>query len=68
MQRGAFATLLFLLSRTDLSTVRPADEVDPKYGEALRGAMDAGVKVLAYRLQVNGRELTLGDPATVRRR
>ncbi len=68
VKEGGDATLLFLLSRTDLSTVRPADEVDPKYGEALRGAMDAGVKVLAYRLQVNGRELTLGDPATVRRR
>jgi len=67
-REGGSATLFFLISRTDVSTVRPADEVDPKYGDALRGAMDAGVKVLAYRLQVDGRELTLGEPAEVRRR
>lgn len=68
VKEGGDATLLFLISRDDVDTVRPADEVDPLYGDALRGAMDAGVKVVARTLLIDGRVLKLGPAGDVRRR
>lgn len=61
-RRGARAVLLFMVSRAGVDRVRPADEIDPAYGAALRRAAAAGVEVLAYatalsptRLAVTGR-------------
>ena len=67
-KEGGEATLLFLISRDDLTAVRPADEVDPLYGDALRAAMDAGVQVVARTLGIDGRVLSLGPAGEVRRR
>ena len=39
--------LLFFVARPDVSVVRPADEIDPAYGEALRRAAAAGVEIRA---------------------
>jgi sugar fermentation stimulation protein A len=47
-RRGARAALLFVVARTGVERVRPADEIDPVYGAALRRAALAGVEVLAY--------------------
>jgi len=41
--------LVFFVARGDVQAVRPADEVDPAYGAALRAAVRAGVEVLAVR-------------------
>ena len=41
--------LVYFVARGDLRAVRPADEIDPKYGAALRRAVEAGVEVLAVR-------------------
>ena len=61
-RRGARAALLFIVGRTGVDRVRPADEIDPAYGAALRRAAAAGVELLAYataltpdRLAVSGR-------------
>lgn len=43
-QRGA---LCFCVQRSDVERVRPADEIDPDYGRALRRAVAAGVEVYA---------------------
>jgi sugar fermentation stimulation protein A len=40
--------------------VRPADEIDPAYGAALRAAAAAGVKVIAHRCEITTTEITLG--------
>jgi len=45
---GHRSVLFFLVNRGDCSAVRPADSIDPAYGEALRRAVAAGVEVLAY--------------------
>jgi sugar fermentation stimulation protein A len=45
--RGWRRILLFFVARGDVRAVRPADEVDPAYGAALRRAAAAGVEVLA---------------------
>ncbi len=45
---GTRAVLLFCCSRVGTQSIRPADEIDPKYGKALREAAQAGVEILAY--------------------
>jgi sugar fermentation stimulation protein A len=45
--RGTRRVLLYFVARGDVRAVRPADEIDPAYGAALRRAIDAGVEVLA---------------------
>jgi sugar fermentation stimulation protein A len=60
-RRGTRAALLFCASRSDTQVVRPADEIDEVYGEALRRAVRAGVEVLAYRCDISVDGLTLGD-------
>lgn len=49
---SARAALCFCVQRGDVNEVRPADEIDPEYGRALREAIACGVEVLAYRAQV----------------
>ena len=39
--------LLYVVCRGDVRGVRPADEIDPEYGRALRAAARRGVEVLA---------------------
>lgn len=49
---GDRAALLFCASRAGSREVRPADHIDPAYGEALRRAAKFGVELLAYRCEV----------------
>jgi sugar fermentation stimulation protein A len=46
-KRGFEASLVFFVARSDAEAVRPADEIDPAYGRALRAAARAGVTILA---------------------
>ena len=57
---GHRAVVFFLVSREGIQGMRPADEIDPAYGEALREAVAAGVEVLAYRLNFDNDVLTVG--------
>jgi sugar fermentation stimulation protein A len=58
-EEGARAVLLFVVQRADCYEVRPADEIDPAYGEALREAADAGVEVLALGARVTARRIEM---------
>lgn len=40
------AMLVFCAQRSDVRVIRPADQIDPAYGQALRRAMAAGVTVI----------------------
>ncbi|MEQ8765320.1 MAG: DNA/RNA nuclease SfsA [Planctomycetota bacterium] len=62
VQAGERGVLLFLLQREDAQSFRPADEVDPAYGEALRAAMKAGVEVLIYQARIGLEGLGWGRP------
>lgn len=57
--RGARAVLLFVVQRADCSEVRPADDIDPAYGQALRRAVSSGVEVLALRARVTARRIAM---------
>lgn len=69
---GHRAVQLFLLNRSDVARFRPADDIDPAYGEALREAAAAGVEILALSAHVEplsfelGRELAVELPRLVR--
>ena len=65
VERGDRAVLLFLVSRGDVSHVRPADEVDPAYGVALRAAAGAGVEVLAHRALISLQTIQVGEALPV---
>jgi sugar fermentation stimulation protein A len=58
-REGARAAVLFVVQRADCSEVRPADDIDPAYGEALRQAAQAGVEVLALRARVTARRIEM---------
>jgi sugar fermentation stimulation protein A len=59
-RRGHRAVIFFFLGRSDCRRVRPADEIVPAYGLALRKAVAAGVEPLAYRAVIRPAGITLG--------
>ena len=56
---GKRAMLCFCVQRDDVTEVRPADAIDPVYGETLRRALAAGVEVTAYAARVSPEEVQL---------
>ncbi|MBJ6135899.1 DNA/RNA nuclease SfsA [Marinobacter litoralis] len=68
---GDRAVLLFVVNHTAIEEVQPADHIDPRYGQLLRQAVEAGVEVLAYRAALMGVDgnpsarLELIDPVPV---
>jgi sugar fermentation stimulation protein A len=51
-QTGARAVMLYFINRSDCTQFAPGDEADPKYGELLRVAIQAGVELLPCRFNV----------------
>jgi sugar fermentation stimulation protein A len=64
---GHRAVAFFLVQRADAQAFRPADEIDPAFGETLRNAMAVGVEALAYRADVlpQGIEIVAPVPITL---
>ncbi len=56
---GDRAVLLFIIMRTDVNLVTPADSVDAEYGRLLREAVKEGVEVIAYRAKVDPSGMSL---------
>lgn len=56
---GHQAVLCYCVQRSDVRAVRPADAIDPVYGENLRRAMHGGVEVLALGARVSPQAITL---------
>lgn len=65
VESGARAALCFCVQRSDVGEVRPADQIDPRYGKALREAIASGVEVMAYRARVSPKEIRLAKPIPV---
>ncbi|MCP8321362.1 MAG: DNA/RNA nuclease SfsA [archaeon] len=60
-EEGYGACILFLIQRPDANFFSPNDEVDPKFGEALRKALNHGVEIYAYRSCFDGKSIKLLD-------
>ena len=63
-QQGIRAILLYCVNLSGIEAVRPAQEIDPQYAQALRKAQAAGVEILAYaaELSVQGIRLNRALP------
>jgi sugar fermentation stimulation protein A len=59
VQQGKRAVIFFAVQRTDARAVRPADHIDPLYGELLRRALAVGVEAIAYSATVSAQEIKL---------
>jgi sugar fermentation stimulation protein A len=57
--QGERAVQLYFVQRGDVQAVRPADDIDPAYGAALRSAVAAGVEVLAVQASITKRGIEL---------
>ncbi|MFN3714654.1 MAG: DNA/RNA nuclease SfsA [Alcanivoracaceae bacterium] len=53
VRQGHRAVLFFCVQHTGAKKVRPADEVDPRYGELLRQASRQGVEIMAWRTHIS---------------
>ncbi len=62
---GARAALVYVALRSDVRTVAPASDIDPRYAEAVACARAAGVEVLAWSTEVALTGLALAEPIPV---
>ncbi len=60
-EEGYRACILFLIQRPDANSFSPNDELDPRFGETLREALNHGVEIYAYRSRFDGKTITLLD-------
>ena len=64
-RNGQRAVLFFCVQHTGIGEVRPADDIDPVYGQTLRKALVSGVEMLAYRADINPGTMVLRERLTV---
>jgi sugar fermentation stimulation protein A len=48
LRKGSRCVMFYLVQRMDAKRFRPADHIDPAYGEELRRAVTNGVEILVY--------------------
>ena len=56
---GCRCVMFYLIQRMDANLFKPADHIDPAYGEALREAVEQGVEVLAYDVSIDQQQIVL---------
>ncbi|NDU91165.1 MAG: DNA/RNA nuclease SfsA [Ferrovum sp.] len=56
---GERAVLVFCVQRDDVSEVRPADSIDPEYGQTLREALHGGVEAVACAATLSDQQILL---------
>jgi sugar fermentation stimulation protein A len=64
-RQGVRAVQLYCVNLTGIDAVRPAGEIDPRYAAALQDAVEAGVEVLAYGVELSPKEIRLVRPLPV---
>ena len=56
---GLRGVLIFCAQHTGIESVRPAEQIDPKYAQALREALDRGVEIYAYGIETDLNEISV---------
>ncbi|UZE95870.1 DNA/RNA nuclease SfsA [Alkalimarinus alittae] len=59
VEAGHRAVLFFCVNHTGIKSVRPADHIDPEYGQLLRQAAARGVEILAYGADISDTDIVL---------
>jgi sugar fermentation stimulation protein A len=65
IREGFRAVAIFVAQRGDVDTFRPADHIDPDFGQTFRDAVARGVEVLCFRAEVTRKGIELGDKIPV---
>ena len=65
VEQGHRAVLMFCVPHTGIEQVRPADHIDPEYGQLLREAALAGVEIYAYGAKITPQEVTISHSLPV---
>lgn len=65
VEQGHRAVMVFCVPHEGIKRARPADQIDPKYGQLLREAAQAGVEVLAYGASLTESEVRISHPVPV---
>lgn len=65
VSQGHRAVQFFFVSRDDVTSFRPADDIDPAYCKGLREAAEAGVEVIAYAVRVRPDSIELAHELKV---
>jgi sugar fermentation stimulation protein A len=60
VREGHRAVMFYCVSRSDVTSFAPADDIDPAYGEVLREVVAEGVEILAYSTVVAPDRFELG--------
>ncbi|MGK0220165.1 MAG: sugar fermentation stimulation protein A [Planctomycetota bacterium] len=62
---GHRAVMFYVVSRADVNSFAPADDIDPVYGKTLREAIEHGVEILAYSTVVQPTSFELGERLSI---
>lgn len=57
--QGQRGVIFFCIQRNDINLFKPADDIDPEYGQMLRRALAHGVEAIAYKATVSPEQITL---------
>jgi sugar fermentation stimulation protein A len=57
--KGIRAVMLYIIQRSDVEIFAPAIEIDPKYAELLKNAVNAGVEVIPMQAKVTPEKIEL---------
>ncbi len=63
---GNRCVMFYLIQRADADLFRPADHIDPAYGEGLRRSVDCGMETMAYDVTIDLHQIALHRPIPVR--
>ena len=66
VRAGHRGVMFYLIQRMDARTFAPADHIDPDYGQGLRTAVENGVEILAYDVQIDLTKIRLNTEIFVR--
>jgi len=61
VEQGYRAVLLFCVQHSGIHSVKVAENIDPKYAQMFKHAVDVGVEVLAYSCAINEQNITLNQ-------
>ena len=61
VEAGHRAVMFYFVQREDSTLFKPADDVDPEYGQMLREAHKKGVEIIVYDAKVTMEEINLGQ-------
>ncbi len=62
---GHRAVMIYLVQRTDCSTFKLADDIDPHYAARAQAAREAGVEMICYDTDISTETITLNQPIPV---